>query len=181
MAIEVPRSPDIGNKNVTKEIERFLLDKFAAEPEQPWSIKELIAVAKRKFSNKFGDELAPHVSWAVDMLHFNKLIKRVAPGVWESVDGPDEVFTERETGHAPEGEFMNRGFDTRDTSHPRNKADFRHEMSKADLSVKMLKNMGKSREDIHKMLSSGDKPFNAVALKLAFKKYFEGADVTIEE
>lgn len=179
MSIEVPRDPNIGNKNVTKEIESFLLDKLSAEPDQPWSVKELTMMAKRRFSNKFGDELTPHVSWAVDMLHFNKLIKRVAPGTWESIDGPDEVFTERETGHAPEGEFVARGYDTRDTSNPRNKADFRHEMSKADLSVKMLKNMGKSREDIHKMLTSSEKPFNSVAVKLALKKYFDGADVAL--
>lgn len=180
MPIQVPRDPNIGNKAVTKEIETFLLNRLSEDPEQPWTTKELVSSAKRRFSGKYGDDLDAHVAWALDMLHFNKLIKRVAPGTFESIDGPDEIFTERETGHAPEGEFVHRGYDTRDTSHPRNKKDFRHELNKADLSVKMLKNMGKSKEDIHAMLSSGDKPFNSVAVKLALKKYFEGADATLE-
>ena len=180
MAIEVPRDPNIGNKNVTKEIESYLLDKLSSEPDQPWTKKELTGMVKRRFSGKYGDDLESHTAWALDMLHFNKLVKRVAPGTFESIDGPDDVFTERETGHAPEGEFVARGYDTRDTSNPRNSSDFRHELGKADLSVKMLKNMGKSKKDIELMLNSGEKPFNSVAVKLALKKYFEGAEVAVE-
>ncbi len=178
MAIEVPRDPNLGNKNVTKEIENYLLDKFSEDENQPYTKKELVGMIKRKFSGKFGDDLGPHTNWALDMLHFNKLIKRVAPGTFESVDGPDDIYTERETGHSPEGEFSPRGYDIRDTSRPKNKADFNHEMAKTDLSVKMLKNMGKTKEQIGAALTTAN--FNPVALKLTLKKYFEGAEVSME-
>lgn len=178
MAIEIPRDPGIGNKNVTKEIENYLLDIFSQSPDEPFSVKELVAMTKKKFSGKYGDDLQPHVNWAKDMLFFNKLIKRVAPGVFESIDGPDEIYSERETGHAPEGEFVGRGFDTRDTSHPKNKTEFNHEMFKADFGVRTLKNMGKSKEEVAAALLAAN--FNRVTLKLALKKYYEGADIAME-
>jgi hypothetical protein len=175
MAIEVPRDPNIGNKKVTKDIENYLLSIFAEDEEIPYTTKELISMVKRKFGSKYGDDLQSHTSWALDFLHFNKIIKRVGPGLWESSDGPDEIYTERETGHAEEGEFSHRGYNVRDTSHPKNKIDFNHEMAKADLSVKMLKNMGKNKEQVESALTSAG--FNPVCLKLAIKKYFESADI----
>ena len=180
MAIEVPRDKNIGNKTITKEIENYLLDKFVEDIAQPWTRKELISTVKRKFSAKFGDDLEAHVAWALDMLHFNKIVKRVAPGTFESADGPDEVYTERETGHASDGEYAHRGYDTRDTSRPKSKSDFSHELSKTDLSVKMLKNMGKDKNAVQSMLSSSENPFNPVALKLSLRKYYEGADIAVE-
>lgn len=176
MAIEVPR--DEKKSKITRDIEDFILDVIAAYPEEPFHFKELLAKARTKFQGLYGWDLEPHTTWALDMLHTNSLIKRVAPNTYESPEGPDDVYSERATGHAPEGEYVHRGrdFTTRDTSGIKSKADWNHELSKTDLSVKMLKNMGKSEQDIETMLLSGERPFNRVAVKVALKKYFHGTE-----
>lgn len=177
MAIEVPRDEKL-NKRVTKDIENYLLDLFAADAEEPFTRKELIYWAKKKFGGQYGGDLEPHVSWALNALDYNRLIKKVAPGTYESVDGPDDEFQERDTGYAPEGEFQARSHDTtRDTSKPKNREDFKHEMFKADFAVKTLKNLGKDKAQVEAGLAAAN--FNPVCLKLALKKYFEGADVSI--
>jgi hypothetical protein len=175
--INVPRDPNIGNNRVTKDIESYLLDLFSDHPEDPHSYKELNSRVKRKFSSTYGDDLLPHTKWAIDTLHFNKLIKRVAPGVFESIDGPDEVYTERETGHAPEGPMATRGYNvtSKETSRFKSKSDFNLELDKALLSVRMLKNMGKTRTEVESMLLSGN--FNPVTSKLALKKIFDAGEV----
>ncbi len=174
--IEVPR--DISDKKITKHIENYLLDIFSENNEDPFSTKELLEKVRQKFSSEYGWDLDAHVSWALDMLHANRLIKRVAPGTWEADEGPDDVYTERETGHAPEGEFVHRGkdFTKTDTSLIRNKTEYNQEWFKSDFAVRTLKNMGKSEEDIKTMLRSGSEPFNAVTVKLALKKYFQGVE-----
>jgi hypothetical protein len=176
MAIEVPRDKPSKEK-VSREVEDAILDIVAASPEEPFHFKELLAKIRARLAGKWGWDLETHVAYALDMLHTNSLIKRVAPNTYESPEGPDDVYSERATGHAPEGEFVQRGRDfTRDTSNPVSKSDWRHEMSKADLSVKMLKNMGKDEATIRSMLLSGDKPFNRVAVEVAIKKYFHGIE-----
>lgn len=175
MAIEVPR--DEKKTKITREIENAILDIVAASPEEPFHFKELLSMMRARYSGEFGWDLEMHTSMALDMLHTNNLIKRVAPNTYESPEGPDDVYSERATGHAPEGEFVGRGRDfTRDTSLPVSKSDWKHEMGKADLSVKMLKNFGKDEDSIREMLLSGDKPFNRVAVEVALKKYFYGAE-----
>jgi hypothetical protein len=179
--IEVPRDREKRprDEKVTKDIEEYLLNLFSENNEEPFPLKELTALARRKFSSTYGWDLAAHVAWACDMLHANHLIKRVAPGTWEADEGPDEVYSERETGYSPEGEFAHRGqnFNLRDTSNFKNKTEYNHEFGKANWSVKMLKNLGKTADDIKDMLSAGDHPYNPVALKIAVKKHFEGAEV----
>jgi len=179
MAIEVPRDQKPKDEHVTKEIEEYLFDLFAAEPEVPYTKKELYSMVRRKFGGKWGDDLKPHVNWAANKLDFNKLIKKVAPGTYENIDGPDDEYMERETGYAPEGEFAGRSFDVRkDTSKPRNREDFKHEMFKSDFGVRTLKNLGKSREEVEAALLAAN--FNTVCLKLALKKHFEGAETGME-
>jgi hypothetical protein len=147
--------------------------------EEAFTYKELKGMVKRQFRTKYGDDLDAHVAWAIDKLHFNNDIKRVAPGTFESANGPDEVYTERETGHAQPGEHAGRGYNVKGVPRIRNKKEFNAELSKAMLSVKMLKNMGHNAVKI-----LGELPperFNPVAVKLAIKKYFGGIDADLEE
>ena len=176
--IEVPREKDTSDKKVTREIEDYLLDIFSESTDEPFSRKELMEKVRSKFSSEYGWDIEAHVAWALDMLHANHLIKRVAPGTWEADEGPDDVYSERETGYAPEGEFAQRGrnFYLQDTSEIKNKTEWNHEFSKSDLSVKMLKNLGKSEKDIEEYLSAGEHPYNRVALKVALKKHFQGIE-----
>ena len=169
--IQVPRA-EIGNKNVSKDIETYLLDIFSQDEANAFTYKELKGMVKSKFGSKYGDDLDVHVNWALDMLHFNNLIKRVAPGTFQSIDGPDDVYTERETGHSPEGEFSNRGKNVKGVVKIGSKSDFNKELGKAVISVRMLKNLGHSEERIKSELPS-DK-FNSVAVKLAIKQIFGG-------
>ena len=119
MSIEVPRDKKPKDDQVTKDIENYILSIFSENEEYPYTNKELVSMVKRKFSSKYGNDLESHTAWARDMLFFNKLIKRVGPGIYQADSGPDEVYTERETGHAPEGEFANRGYNTKDTTRPK--------------------------------------------------------------
>ena len=179
MAIEVPRDQKPKEEHVTTDIENYLFDLFAAEPENPYTKKELYAIVRRKFSGKYGSDLKPHVNWALNKLDFNKLAKKVAPGTYENIDGPDDEYAERETGYAPEGEFAGRSFDVRkDTSKPKNRQDFKHEMFKSDFGVRTLKNLGKNKKEVEDALLAAN--FNPVCLKLALKKHFEGAEIGLE-
>ena len=167
--IEVPRDPTIGNKGVTKDIESFLLDLLSDNPDEPYHLKDLSLMVNRRFAMKYGDDLAYHIARAIDMLTFNKMAKKVAPNTWESIDGPDDEM-ERTGGYAPEGEFAHRTYKVgaADTSHIKK---FNDEIKKAELSVKMLKNMGQSRDQAQQnLLNSGN--FHPVAVKLAIKKSF---------
>jgi hypothetical protein len=173
----INKTSNVDNRNVTRDVENYLLNVFSENPDQPFTNRELISMVKRKFSSVYGNDLDGNVVWALDAMHFNKLTKRVAPGTWESIVGPDAIFTERETGYAPAGEFIRRGYDTKNITHPKNKGEFKSEIDKADLSIKMLKNMGKSEDEIKSMLQSGETPFNPVAVKLSLKKHFHGSEI----
>lgn len=169
--IQVPRDPNIGNKGVTKAIEDFLFDILASDPEEPFHTKDLFRKVKRKFSSQYGDDLLSHTAWALNMLAFNRLAKKVAPATWESVDGPDEEI-ERIGGYAPEGEFARRSYKVYGPMSSSDKRNFKHETDKAEVSVKMLKNMGRTPEEIIASLNS-EKGFHPVAVKLAVKKAFD--------
>ncbi len=175
-ALTVPRDPNIGNKHVTKDVESYLLDSFSDNPEETFTIKEIQSMVGRKFRSMYGDDLKAHAAWALDMLHYNGLIKRVAPGTFESIDGPDEVYTERETGHAPEGEFSNRGKNTKGIVPIGSRKEFNQEIGKALVSARMLKNMGKDEHQISGLMTH-DK-FNPVATKIALKQVFNGITFT---
>jgi len=178
--IEVPRDPGIGNPNVTVDIEKYLYSVFAEDMEEAFSYKELTSMVKRKFRSQYGDDLAPHVAWAIDKLHFNNDIKRVAPGVFESANGPDEVYTERETGHAEPGQHAGRGYNTKGTPRIRSKKEFNAELRKALVSVRMGKNMGDSAEYLLSILTP-ERNWNQVAVKLAIKQIYGGIDAELEE
>ena len=169
--IQVPRDPVTKqNKDVTKKIEDWLLNLFSENPSEPYHTKELLELVRREFSHEYGLELEAHTAWALDFLHFNNMIKRVAPGTYESIDGPDPVHTERETGHAPEGEFSGRGFNVKKLDKATG-TPFRQKYGKAELSVKMLKNMGKNEDEVRNILTDSGN-FDPVAVKLALKKIF---------
>ena len=178
--IEVPRDPGIGNPNVTVDIEKYLYQIFSDDMENAFSYKELASMVKRQFRSQYGDDLVPHVAWALDKLHFNNDIKRVAPGTFESANGPDEVYTERETGHAEPGQHAGRGYNVKGTPRLRSKKEFNAELRKSLLSVKMLKNLGKNSEQILKDLTP-ERNFNQVAVKMAIKQIFGGIDAEFEE
>ena len=167
--IEVPRDATVGNKGVTKDIESFLLDLLSDNPDEPYHLKDLSRLVNRRFAMKYGDDLEYHIARAIDMLTFNKMAKKVAPNTWESIDGPDDEM-ERAGGYAPEGEFARRTYKVgaADTSHIKK---FNEEIRKAEMSVKMLKNMGQGRDQIQQsLIDSGN--FHPVAVKLAIKNAF---------
>jgi hypothetical protein len=181
--IEVPRDKKDKNNRVTLDIENYLIDIFSEDEEVPFTRKELLSSVRRMFSGKYGNDLMPHVNWALTKLDFNRLIKKVAPGTYEAESGPDDEYMERETGYSPEGEFSGRSYDTtKITSNPKTREDFKYDMFKAEFAVKNMKNSGKGRDEIEKILEGyiSEYNFNPVCCKLAVKKYFEGADVTME-
>ena len=177
--IEVPRDKKAPDKKVSHDVENYILDIISERADEPFTFKELLEMIRNKYQSEYGWDLEGHVVWALDMLHANSLIKRVAPNTYEMPEGPDDVYSERVTGHAPEGEFVPRGknFMMQDTSQFKNKTEYNHELGKADWAVNMLKNSGKTEEDIEEMLLAGDHPYNRVALKVALKKHFHGTDV----
>ena len=170
--IQVPRDSTVGNKGVTKAIEDYIFDILAAAPEEPFHTKDLFKKVQRKLASQYGDDLLPHTAWALNMLAFNKLAKKVAPGTWESSDGPDDEI-ERIGGYAPEGEFARRSYKVYGPISSSDRQNFRQESGKAEMSAKMLKNMGKSRDQVLSDLTNSGN-FHPIALKLAVKKIFDG-------
>lgn len=106
--ISVPRQSRI--TNVTNKIEDYLLEVFNAEPDVAYHQKELLTMVRMEYSHDYGWELEAHVARALDKHHCNNFIKRVAPATFESINGPDDIYSERETGHMPEGETAHRPF-----------------------------------------------------------------------
>lgn len=168
--IQVPRDATVGNRGVTKAIEDYVFDILAAYPEEPFHTKDLFRKVHRKFSRDYGDDLLSHTAWALNMLAFNRLAKKVAPGTWESADGPDDEI-ERMGGYAPEGEFARRSYKVYGPMSTKNKQEFKWATDKAESSVTILKNAGDSREVILDKLSL-EKGFHPIAVKLAIKKMF---------
>lgn len=173
MKIEVPRDENIGNKDITKKIELLLLDLFTNNSEEPFDEKYMLSIARQKFSSEYGWDLQAHVSWARDKLFCNNIIKRVAPGIYENVNGPDEIYTERETGHVKEGEYANRGYNTKGPQFKKSHiSDWNSLKRKADVSAKILKECGWDKEKVFDvMIESGN--FNPIATKLAVNELFD--------
>lgn len=162
------------NQDITKKIESFLLDKITDNPNDVYSTKDLESVVKDQFQNQYGNvDVNPHVAWALDMLHSNKMIKRVGPGQWESVDGPDPVYSDRVTGYSPEGEFSRRGKNFLGTMGFTERKNFNREVEKAETSVKLLKGAGFDAKKVYDALTkSSGTNFHPVAIKLAIRKVF---------
>ena len=170
LGIEVPRNKK-PEEHVTKEIENYLLDLIAEDSYQPFHVKELLQLVKDKFYRKYPQDLDAHVAWALDALHFNNLIKRVAPGTYESIDGPDDVYSERETGHSSEGApYKGRGYNVKGIPRIGNRSEFNRALGMTRFGVKTLKNMGKKDDEIEKlMVTQGT--HNPVVVKLALKDF----------
>jgi hypothetical protein len=127
-------------------------------------------------------DLEAHVAFALDMLHANRIVKRVAPRTWEADSGPDEPDSERLTGYAPEGEFAHRGRDFSRTAGVKNakpgmtQKEYNHMYGMADLSVKYFQKAGKTPEEIIKTLDAAPsfmgKIFARVAIRMAVKDNF---------
>lgn len=162
------------NPEITKKVESFLLDTLTNNPNEVYSLKDLEQLIVSNFQNQYqGVNVNPHVAWALDMLHANQMIKRVGPGKWQSVDGPDPVYTDRSTGYSPEGEFSRRGKNFIGVGKTTDRKNFNREVSKAEVSVKLLKNAGFDPKQAFDALSKGDgTQFHPVAIKLAIRKVF---------
>jgi aspartate ammonia-lyase len=92
--IQVPRD-NPKNKGVCRAVENLVLDLICKDITEAWHVKDMTAIANRRLGKRYGDDLANHVMHAVDQFFANKLVKRVAPSVFQAVDGPDEEFSER--------------------------------------------------------------------------------------
>lgn len=162
------------NPEITKKIESFLLDTLTDNPNEIYSTKDLEALVKTQFQTQYqGVDVLPHVSWAVDMLHSNQMIKRVGPGQWQSVDGSDPVYSDRSTGYAPEGEFSRRGRNFLNSLGITDRKKFNREVDKATVSAKILKTAGMNEEQIYDALAKSDgTQFHPVAIKIAIRKVF---------
>ena len=138
--IEVQRQPKV--THVTNKIEDFLLEIFNSEPEVAYHQKELLTMIRMEYSHEFGWELEAHVARALDKHHCNNFIKRVAPATFESINGPDEIYSERETGHMPEGETVHRPFNVhlREQQNKfRSQKEFNEAVRKTESSVGILR------------------------------------------
>ena len=95
---------EISNPEITKVVESILLDFISENPTGAFKNADLEDEVRSKLGDKYqGVNILPHVSWALDMLHSNRMVKKIGPGVWQSIDGPDPVYAERQTGYSPEG------------------------------------------------------------------------------
>ena len=161
---------------ITKDVEEQIVNLFSTNNGTPATYKEILEYVESKlgFGASWVNGLDAHVAWALDMIHSNNLIKRVGPRIWEAVEGPDDVYSERETGYAPEGEFVNRGRNFNSQPTFKTKVEFNREMDKAESSVKILKEMGKTKDEAFKMLiNSTGTVFNPVAVKVSLNKLFK--------
>jgi hypothetical protein len=162
------------NPGITKEIEPILLDIITANPNDSFTDKNLEPLVKNKISDKYkGVDILSHISLALDMLHSNKFVKRIGPGIWQSVDGPDPVYSDRSTGYSPEGEFARRGKNFLGSMGTSERKKFNQDVSGAEVSVKMLKSAGLSEKQIFDSLTkTSATKFNPVAIKVAIRKVF---------
>lgn len=162
------------NPEITKEVESILLDLISDNPNNAYTNKQLEQDIKNKLGNKYaGVDILPHVSWALDMLHSNRLVKKIGPGLWQSVDGPDAVYADRQTGYSPEGEYTKRGKNFLQNMGATERKKFNRDVNGAEVSVKMLKQAGLDEKQIFDSLvkNQGTK-FNPVAIKVAIRKVF---------
>ncbi len=162
------------NPEITKRVESFLLDKITDNPNEVYSMKDLESLVKSHLQTQYPRvDISPHVAWALDMLHANRMIKRVGPGQWQSIDGPDPAYSERLTGYSPEGEFVRRGKSFLGSMGTTERKKFNREVEKATISAKMLKTAGLDQKGVYDALTKGGSTqFHPVAVKMAIKKVF---------
>lgn len=169
--ISVPRDNPT-NTGVCKAVEEAVLTIIVSDPEDAFHVKDLTKMVNRRLSKKFG-ELANHVMHAVDQFLANNLIKRVAPSTYQSVDGPDEVYSERASGHVPEGapyEARPKNYTNNPTvPSARRRALFNQELRKVEASIGILQRTTMTAEEIKTaLLGSGN--FNPVAVKFCVRQ-----------
>lgn len=162
------------NPEITKKIESIILDLVSKNEMESYSIEDFEHFIKKDFGDEYeGVDIKAHVAWALDMLHANNLVKRVGPGIWQSIDGPDNVYSERSTGYAPEGEFARRGKNFLQKMSPTARKEFNKDVKTAEVSVKMLRNAGYDEQKVFDALTKGSTTkFNPVAVKVAIRKIF---------
>jgi hypothetical protein len=162
------------NPEITKQIESALLDIISENPTKVYDSEQLEHEIRPKMGNQFsGVNILTHIGWALDMLHTNRFVKKVGPALWQSVDGPDPVYAERQTGYSPEGEFTRRGKNFLGTMSSTERKKFNLDVGGAESSVKLLKNSGMDEKEIYDTLANntGTK-YNPVAIKVAIRKVF---------
>jgi hypothetical protein len=161
------------NERITKEVESILLDIFSDNPIESYPAKDLVDMVANKISDKYrGIDLASYVNWAADLLYSNRLIKKVGPNIWQSIDGPDPIYADRSTGYAPEGEFAPRGKNFLSSNmSPTDRKQFNSDFRKAEVSVKMLKTVGMTPKETFDALKETNN-FNMIAVKIAIKKIY---------
>lgn len=164
--ISVPRE-NVGNTGVCKAVEEVVLTIIVTDPENAFHIKDLTKMTSRKLARQFG-ELGYHVVRAVDQFLANNLIKRVAPSTYQAADGPDEVYSERASGHVPEGapyEKRPKNYTNNQTvPSARRRAIFNQELRKVEASIGILQRCNMTPEQIKTSLLESGK-FNPVAVK----------------
>ena len=154
------------NPAITKKLESFLFDFFVDCPE-PFHLKEIVQTVKEKLSSEYQVKWENYVVWTLDLFHCNNLIKRVAPGTYESVDGPDDVYSERETGHVGEGEYVRRSVNFKGgIGKSYTKKLFNQELEKCEMAVSLLK-VNHDKDWIKVSLLKAD--FHPVAVKLSLR------------
>ncbi|SRR6266404_4184233 len=169
--ILVPRE-NVGNPGVCKAVEEMVLTIIVSDEEDAFHVKDITRIVNRKLARQFG-ELAYHVVRAVDQFLANNLIKRVAPSTYQSVDGPDEVYSERASGHVPDGapyEPRPKNY----TNNPkvpsaRRRVIFNQELRKVEASIGILQRCKMTTEQIKTSLLDSGK-FNPVAVKYCVKQ-----------
>lgn len=169
--ISVPRDNPT-NTGVCQAVEEAVLTIIVSDPEDAFHVKDITRKVNRMLARKFG-ELGNHVMHAVDQFFANNLIKRVAPSTYQSVDGPDEIYSERASGHVPEGaEYEPRPKNyTKDHTVPsaRRRAIFNQELRKVESSIGILQRTAMTVEQIKTSLLESGK-FNPVAVKFCMRQ-----------
>jgi hypothetical protein len=173
--IEVPRDNfKKNNEGVTKDLEDFL-NKFFNDEEndgQPWHLDDLKIEADNELGDKYPDvdfvsKDSCYVGYALNILCFNRYIKKVAPNTYENVAGPDPEL-ERITGYAPEGKLARRSYNVYEREKPGYMRQWNADLNKVQLSIKMLRELGKTNQEI--LYELGNERFNQTALRLEIKK-----------
>ena len=164
------------NQGITKELELVLLDILTDHKNDAYHPTELAKLAKEKMSDKYKNvDMTGHITYALDMLHSNHMVKRVGSNIWQSIDGPDPVYSDRVTGYAPEGEYVKRGKNFLGNMSGTERKKFNTDLSSAETSVKMLKRAGMTQQQqVYDAIikSENGTKFNPVAVKVAIKRIF---------
>ena len=179
--ISVPRDNPT-NTGVCHAVEEAVLTIICADPEDAFHVKDLTRKVNRMLARQFG-ELGYHVVRAVDQFFANRLIKRVAPSTFQSVDGPDEEYSERLSGHVPEGA----GYEPRPKNYTNNstvpsarrRALFNQELRKVESSIGILQRTKMTAEEIKTALLGSGK-FNPVAVKFCMRQVESDTTETVK-